>query len=52
MCGFVSGVVYNVEFYMVGEFVKFINNFGFVRREDDMFDVVLVFSYFIYEELN
>nr|XP_058972304.1 alpha-protein kinase 1-like isoform X3 [Pocillopora verrucosa] len=52
VCGSVSGAVYNVEPYMAGEFVKLTNNFGFVRREDDMSDVVLAFSHFTYEESN
>lgn len=52
VCGSVSGAVYNVEPYMAGEFVKLTNNFGFVRREDDMSDVVLAFSHFTYKESN
>lgn len=52
VCDSVSGAVYNVEPYMAGEFVKLTNNFGFVRREDDMSDVVLAFSHFTYEESN
>lgn len=47
--GPVSGAVYNVEPYMAGEFVKLTNNFGFVRSEDGMSDVVLAFSHFTFE---